>query len=167
MVEAGLTYFSRPRWMRLVLVAIAAFQILGSLNTLPVLFDGDPNVPGTTPGGLLITATILLSPFVALAGFVWALKRALAEAVMAVSGVSLLDWISFFPSFAVHWPDPDLWTFPGPLIFFMLPACAPIAMILAWRRQWPKLAFGLAVAPWVFRVMMVTAFGIGVMIYGF
>jgi hypothetical protein len=163
MVEAGLTYFSLPRWMRLIFVAIAAFQILGSLNTLPVLFDGDPNVPGTTPGGLLITATILLSPFVALAGFVWALKRALAEAVMAVSGVSLLDWISFF----VHWPDPDLWTFPGPLIFFMLPACAPIAMILACRRQWPKLAFGLAVAPWVFRVMMVTAFGIGVMIYGF
>jgi hypothetical protein len=167
MVEPGRPDFSLPNWMRLVLIVIAAFQTLGSLNTLPVLFDGDPSIPGTTPGGLLIAATILLSPVVAVAGFVWALKGELARAVMAVAGVSLLDWISYFPSFVSHWPDPSLLSFPGPLIFFVLPACAPVAIVLAWRRQWPKLSFGLAIVPWLFRALMVIAFAVGVMIYGF
>jgi hypothetical protein len=167
MVEIGARDFSLPDWMRVVLVIVAAFQMLGSLQALPVLFDGDPKIPGTTPGGLLITATILLSPLAAVAGFIWALRRELDRAVMAVAGVSLLDWINYFPSFVIHWPDPSLWSFPGPFIFFVLPLCAPIAMVLAWHRQWPKLAFGLAIAPWLFRAIMVIAFGISVMIYGF
>jgi hypothetical protein len=167
MVETGPRDFPLPGWMRLALVIIAGFQTIGSLNTLPVLFAGDPNIPGTTPGGLLISATILISPFLALAGFVWALKRELARAVMAVAGVSLLDWISYFPSFVTHWPDQTLWTIPGPFIFFVLPVCAPAAIVLAWRRQWPKLAFTLGVAPWIFRAALVIAFATSVMIYGF
>jgi hypothetical protein len=85
---------------------------------------------------------------------------------MGVAGVSLLDWISYFPSFVNHW-DPSLIGFPGLIIFFLLPACAPVAIFLAWRRLWPKLAVGLGLAPWVYEAIMVIAFGIGVAIYGF
>jgi hypothetical protein len=158
--------FSVPGWPGFVLVLVAGFQSLGSLNALPVLFGGDPEIPGPTPGGLLITAVILLTPFISIAGFVWALKGELARAVMAVAGVSLLDWISYFPSFVIHWP-PSLLSSPGPLVFFVLPACAPFAIFFAWRRQWPKLACGLALAPWLSRAVMVIVFAISVMIYGF
>lgn len=159
--------FAVPNWLRIVLVVVAAFQTLGSLQLLPVLFNDDPAIPGTTPGGLLIAAVIVLSPIVAVSGFVFALKRQIARAVMAIAGVSLLDWIGYFPSFAAHWPDPSLWAFPGPFIFFVLPACAPVAIVLAWLRKWPKLAIGLGLAPWVFRAIMVIVFGISVILYGF
>jgi hypothetical protein len=168
MVETDPLYSpsSVPRWLTLVLALVAGFQVLGSLTGLFVLFDGDPETPGTTPGGLLITATILLRPFVAIAGLVFALKRDMARTVMAVAGVSLLDWISYFPSFVTHW-DPSLVGFPGLFVFFLLPACAPVAILLAWRRRWPKLAVGLGLAPFAFNAAMVIAFGISVAIYGF
>ena len=168
MAEPGrpATSFTAPRWLRIVLVVVAAFQTLGSLQFLPVLFNDDPTIPGTTPGGLLITAVIVLSPLVAVSGFVFALKGQIRRAVIAIAGVSLLDWISYFPTFANHW-DASLLEFPGPLIFFVLPVCAPIAILLAWRWRWPKLAIGLGLAPWVFRAVMVVAFGISVILYGF
>jgi len=168
MVETDPLYApsSVPKWLPVILAIVAGFQAIGSLQALPILFDGDPEIPGTTPGGLLITATILLSPPVAIAGFVFALKNDVARAVMGIAGVSILDWISYFPSFANHW-DKGLFSFPGPFIFFVLPACAPVALFLAWRRLWPRVAVALALAPWVFRAMMVIAFAVGVMIYGF
>jgi hypothetical protein len=160
------TSFAAPRWLRIVLIFVAAFQTLGSLQTLPVLFDDDPTNPGTSPGGLLITAVIVLSPLFAVSGLVLPLKGQIAHAVMAVAGVSLLDWISYFPSFVTHW-EPSLVGFPGLFIFFLVPACAPIAIVLAWRRQWPKLAIGLGLAPWVLRAILVIAFGVSVVIHGF
>ena len=160
------TSFAVPNWLRIALVVVAAFQTLGSLQFLPVLFNDDPTVPGTTPGGLLITAVIVLSPIVAVSGFVFALKGQIRRAIMAIAGVSLFDWISYFPTFVNHW-DASLLEFPGPLIFFVLPACAPVAIFLAWRWQWPKLAIALGLAPWVFRAVMVIVFGISVAIHGF
>ena len=160
------TSFAAPNWLRIALVVVAAFQTLGSLQYLPVLFNDDSTVSGTTPGGLLITAVIVLSPIVAVSGFVFALKGQIRRAIMAIAGVSLLDWISYFPTFANHW-DASLLEFPGPFVFFVLPACAPVALFLAWRWQWPKLAIALGLAPWVFRAAMVIVFGISVAIYGF
>ena len=168
MAEPGqpATSFTAPRWLRIVLVVVAAFQTLGSLQFLPVLFNDDPTSPARAPGGLLIKAVIVLSPLVAVSGFVFALKGQIRRAVIAIAGVSLLDWISYFPTFANHW-DASLLEFPGPLIFFVLPVCAPVAILLAWRWRWPKLAIGLGLAPWVFRAVMVVAFGISVILYGF
>jgi hypothetical protein len=160
------TSFAAPNWLRIALVVVAAFQTLGSLQYLPVLFSDDSTVSGTTPGGLLITSVIVLSPIVAVSGFVFALKGQIRRAIMAIAGVSLLDWISYFPTFANHW-DASLLEFPGPFVFFVLPACAPVALFLAWRWQWPKLAIALGLAPWVFRAAMVIVFGISVAIYGF
>jgi hypothetical protein len=160
------TDFAVPRWLRIALVVVAAFQTLGSLQVLPVLFDNDPTALGTTPEDLLIKADIVLSPIVAVSGFVFALKGQIARAVMAIAGVSLLDWISYFPTFATHW-EPSLLGFPGIFIFFLVPACAPVAIFLAWHRQWPKLAIGLGLAPWVLRATMVIAFGISIIFYGF
>jgi len=101
---------------------LAAIQTLGSLQVLPVLFDDDPTSPGTSPGGLLITAVIILSPLVALSGFVFALKGQIARAVMAIAGVSLLDWISYFPTFATHW-DQACWASQGSSSSFL---CRPV-----------------------------------------
>jgi hypothetical protein len=168
MVETDPLYSpsSVPKWLALILAIVAGFQALGSVRALPILFAGDPDVPGTTPGGLLIAATILLSVPVAIAGFVFALKNDVARAIMGIAGVSLLDWISYFPSFARHW-DASLFEFPGPLIFFVIPACAPVAIFLAWRRLWPRLAIALGLTPFVLRAIMVIVFAVSVAIYGF
>jgi len=160
------TSFTAPGWLRIVLLVVAAFQTLGSLQFLPVLFNHGPDALDTTPGGPLITAVIVLSPIVAVCGFVYALKGQIRRAVMAIAGVSLLDWIGYFPTFVNHW-DASLLAFPGPFVFFVLPACAPVAIFLAWRWRWPKLAIALSLAPWVFRAAMVIVFGISVIVYGF
>jgi len=148
---------------------VAAFQTLGSLQVLAVLFDNDPTALGTTPGDLLIKAVIVLSPIVAVSGFVFALKGQIARAVMAIAGVSLLDWISYFPTFATDW-DQACWASRGysfsSCAGSSLPACAPVAIFLAWHRQWPKLAISLGLAPWVLRAEMVIAFGISIIFYG-
>ena len=49
------------------LVLVALIETVSALSNLPVLYFGAPDVPGTSPGGLLISATILLSPLFAIA----------------------------------------------------------------------------------------------------
>ena len=53
--------------LRFVLVLVALIETVSTLSNLPVLYFGAPDVPGTSPGGLLISATILLSPLFAIA----------------------------------------------------------------------------------------------------
>lgn len=157
--------FTVPNWVKFTLIIVAAFQSLGSLQMVPLLFLDDPAPLGNTPKDLLIKSVIVLSPIVAIAGLAFAIKGQIARAVMAIAGVSTLDWIGYIPSFAV---DPSgLWDFPGPFLFFVVPACAPIALVLAWLRKWPRLAIVLALTPWAVRAIMVAVFAGSVAIYGF
>lgn len=151
--------------MKITLVVVAALQLLGSLQMVPLLFLDDPAPLGNAPKDALIKSVILLRPVVAIAGLVFAIKGQIARAVMAIAGVSTLDWISYLPSFAL---DPAvLWEFPGPFLFVVLPACAPVAFVLAWLGKCPRLAVALVVVPWAIRAILTVVFGIRFALYGY
>ncbi len=167
--DTSLPPYPHPR-LRMVLLIVALIEALSALSNLTVLYAGAPDIPGTSPGGLLISATILLAPIFAVAAFVFAVRDRIGRAIMALAGLVLLDWLSFLPSVANHWQD-----FPSPgfggvveiVMIVVFPALALMAIYLAWRGERPSLATLLALLPTLFNILGVAVFAIGVAIYGF
>lgn len=81
-------------WLWLAFVVVAAIETLIVLSDVPVLFDDVPEIPGATPGGLLISATILLSPLFAAASVVLAFRSRMDRGIIALASVALLTWLS-------------------------------------------------------------------------
>ncbi len=161
---------NRANLIRLVLLIVAIGKVLGALSTLVILFDDDPTIPGTDLGGLVISATIVLSVLFAVAALIFAIRGPIARAIIAIAGLALLDWLSYVPSVVKYWSD-----FPGPgfagsmaiVQMLVLPAIAAAAIVLAWRGERLGLAAILALIPTIVFFLGVIAFGIGVAIYGF
>jgi hypothetical protein len=159
-----------PRGATLVLLIVAIVQAVGAFISLFVLFDGDPSIPGTTPGGILISGTIMLAPPVAAVALVLAARGNVAGAVIAVAVLGLLDWLSYWPSI-VNFSD----EFPGSgfegvyaiLKMIVLPVLGVAAIVLAIRRERLGLAAVFAVLPTLLNAVSVIAFAISVSIYGF
>lgn len=156
--------------LRFVLVLVALIETVSTLSNLPVLYFGAPDVPGTSPGGLLISATILLSPLFAIAALVYAAKGNIRRSIIALAAVVLLGWLSYVPSAAKFWSE-----FPGPgfggvvsiLVLVIFPLLGIAAIILAQRGDKLGLATGLVILPTLLHVLAVVAFGVSVAIYGF
>ncbi len=155
---------------RLVLLIVAIIEVVGSLTSLVILFDGDPSVPGTSPGGFVITATILLAPPVAIAALALAISGPLGATIISIALLGLLDWVSFVPSVANFWGE-----FPGSgfggahtiVQTIVLPLLGIAAIVLAWRGERLRLAATFAILPTLLNFLGVVAFAIGVAIYGF
>jgi hypothetical protein len=154
-------------WPWFVLLVAAALDTAEGLSNIAVLFDGEPDIPGTSPGGLFITATILLRPLLGIASIVALVRGRIPSAIMALAGIALLSWLSDLPSVVIHWPDPDLWGLEGIAHLIVQPLLAVAAIRLAWRTQWLGLAALLAILPTAAAVISVIAFTVGVLIYGF
>jgi hypothetical protein len=154
-------------WPWLFLLVFATIETLRSLSGLPVLFDDAPDIPGTTPGGLLITASIILSPLLAAVAFIFALRSEIDRAIMALASVTLLRWASYLPSVVIHWPETDLMDFEGILRLVVLPVLAVVAITLARRKERLGLATALVILPTIVDILGVAAFAISVSIYGF
>jgi hypothetical protein len=119
---------------------------------------------------LAISATIALSPILAIIAFVCVLKGRIAGAIMAIAGLALLDWLSYVPSMVIHWPEfpgSGYAGFVGIVQMVVLPLLALAAIGLAWRGERLGLATLLALTPTAVFILGVLAFGIGVAIYGF
>jgi hypothetical protein len=155
---------------RAVLLGVAIFELITSLSGLAVLFGEDTDVPGMTPAGLAIGATILLIPLFAIAALVLAWKGQTARAIMAVAGVVLLKWASYLPSLALNWAD-----FPGGGVtggfevaqIVLFPLLALAAIVLAWRNERFGLAAGLVAIPTIVDIIGIAAFAVAVIMYGF
>jgi hypothetical protein len=161
---------NRANLIRLILIIVAIGKVVSSLSSLVVLFDNDPGVPGTSWGGLVISATIALGPFLAAAALIFAVRGPIGRAIIAIAALALLDWLSYVPSVIKFWSE-----FPGPgyvglhgiVQMVVLPILAVTAIILAWRGARLGLAASLALVPTLVNILGVIAFGIGVAIYGF
>jgi hypothetical protein len=161
---------SRPKvssWPWLILLVFSAIELLRSLSDLSVLFDDVPEIPGTTPGGLLITASILIAPILAAAALAFALRNMLGAAIIALAGATLVRWIRDLPSIVNHWADPALFDFEELLRLVILPALAVAAIVLAWRGQRLGLATAFAILPTLVDIVAIAGFIVLVSIYGF
>jgi hypothetical protein len=157
-----------PNWLRVLLLIVTIGKIVSSLTDLAVLFDNDKIF--SWGGGLVIAATIALSPFLAVAAFVYVLRHRFAEAIIAIAGLALLDGLSYVPSIVNFWsefPDPGYAGIVEIVQMVVAPIVAVVAMILAWRGNRLRLATTLALVPTLIYISGVVAFGIAFAIYGF
>lgn len=173
-IEPSATQLPAPersyRSIKLLLLIVAVVEVVGSFTNLLVLFDGDPSIPGTSAGGLAITATILLAPAVAVAALIFAVQGALIPAIVTVAMLGLLDWLSFVPSIkqpSELFPSPDFAGAHAIVQMIVLPLLAVAAIVLAWRGERLALAATFAILPTLVNLLGVVAFAIGVGIYGF
>jgi hypothetical protein len=161
---------NRANLLRLILIIVAIAKLTSAIGGLTVLFDGDPTVPGTSWGGLVVSAVIALSPLLALAALVFAIRGPIARAIIAIAGLALLDWLSYVPSVIMHWsdfPDPGLAGAVEIVQMVVLPLAAAAGAVLAWRGERLGLAALLALIPTIVFIVGVLTFGISIAIYGF
>jgi hypothetical protein len=159
-----------PNWLRVILLIVAIGKVVTSVTALAILFDDDPGIPGQSLGGLAISATIAVSPILAIIAFVCALRGRIPWAIIAIAGLALLDWLSYVPSVANYWsefPDPGFVGAVEILQIVVLPLLVATAIVLAWCRERLVLAAALAILPTLVFILGVVAFGIGVALYGF
>jgi hypothetical protein len=150
---------NRANLLRLILIIVAIAKLTSAIGGLTVLFDGDPTVPGTSWGGLVVSAVIALSPLLALAALVFAIRGPIARA----------DWLSYVPSVIMHWsdfPDPGLAGAVEIVQMVVLPLAAAAGAVLAWRGERLGLAALLALIPTIVFIVGVLTFGISIAIYG-
>jgi hypothetical protein len=161
---------NRANLLRLILIVVAIGKVVSSLSNLVVLLDDDPGVPGTSWGGLVISAAIALGPFLAAAALIFAIRGPITRAIIAIAALALLDWLSYVPSVVKFWsefPGPGFVGLHGIVQMVVLPILVVTAICLAWRGERIGLAAALALLPTVLNILGVVAFGIGVAIYGF
>jgi hypothetical protein len=159
-----------PRWPRLLLLVAAAIELLGGLSDLPILLGNLSEIPGPGLGGAIIIAKIVLRPLLALAALFFTIRGRLPHALLAMALITLMTWLNWLPSVALH--GLELQGSPAVvllLVFQIILApvlAAAIAGLVLMDKQL-TLATVLAVLPTFVGVASVVAFAIGVAIYGF
>ena len=132
-----------------------------------MLFSEGPDFTGWA-----FAVRIVLVPLLAIAALVFALMGDLPRAIMAIAAVVLATWLAEeITSFL--YPPKSPGSFAGVLgVYaflqrFVYPLIAIAAIVLAWRNERLVQAGLLASVPTILGALMVVAFGIGVLIYGF
>jgi hypothetical protein len=156
--------------LRAYLIVIAVVEALEGLYKIPVLFSGDPEVPGPGWGGWAVTSELALSLPFALVALFFLRKHDFRRAIPFIAGIGLVRWISLLPSLVNHPAD-----FPGSgFIGLMLvaqvmvfPLLMLMAIALCWKNERLPLAGLIAGLPAVATWLGVAAFAISVAMYGF
>jgi hypothetical protein len=161
------------RWLRILLIVVAAAEALGTLTSLPgiTLFftEQHPTALLRFAQGLL-SVKLALAPFVAVPAFMFALKGRLREATLALAALLLLTWLlDDTTTFAIHGFE-----FAGGLVGitlfarnFVFPVLALAGGWLAFKDRRPGLAALLVSVPTIFYWVGVAIFTVTIMIYGF
>ena len=157
-------------WLRAYLIVIAVLEVPGGLIKIPVLFGGNPDVPGPGWGGWAVTSELALTLPFALIALVFLIRSDDRRAISFIAGISMLKWISLLPSFVNHPLEyPGMSFVVVDVVFRMLiwPVLAAIIFILCWKNERLALAGVLAGLPTVMETLGMALFAIAVMIYGF
>jgi|SRR5271169_158975 len=161
------------RWLRTLLLVVAAAKALGALYDIPGIFVVFMDDYATT---LLLVAQIMLSvsltfaPFIAIPAFLFARKGRLREATLALAALVLLPWLlDDTTSFILHGPEFGA-SFFGVILFahhFIFPVLALAGGWLAYTNRRPALAGVLVCLPTLFTWVTFVMFAIPIFIYGF
>jgi hypothetical protein len=157
-------------WLRALLIVIAVVEGLEGLFKIPLLFAGDPDVPGKGWGGWAVSTELALTLPFALAALFFLLKGDVRRGIGFIAGIALLRWISLLPSVVNHPASFPGSGFPGlvqVLQIMVFPLLMLMVIALACKNQRLTLAGSLASLPAVTNWLGIAAFAVGVAIYGF
>lgn len=155
----------------LVIVAlIGAIEALNGLIDCSILFGDMSGVPGYSPGGLTIIASIALHPILAATALAFALMRRLRFGIAALALLTLTQWASDMPSVIRHGVslDGDAFVVTTMVLkIFIQPALACLAIAAAWFNRYLAAATAAVMLPTIVDAAGFAAFAIGVAIHGF
>lgn len=160
----GSSRFDRAAWLLLILSAVLAAYF--GLSSLLLPFVGAPNLHTGTDRWIVPTAGAL-QLLAAAAAFVFAARRDLRGATLAVAAWLMLEWLETLPPTLRTGLDFSTGTRLASAYFVAAPVIALSAAALAWRNPHPILAALIVTAPTAAFLLFTLAFGIAIAMYGF
>ncbi len=156
--------------LRVIIALVGAIEGINGLTDVSILFGEISRIPGTTPGGLTIIASIALHPILGFVALAFALTRRLRYGVAALAVLTLMQWASDMPSVINHGFDLTGDAFVNAQAIFKIiiqPIIAAGAIAAGW--------FNRHLAPATIAVMLPTlvdlagfaAFAVGISMHGF
>ena len=156
--------------LRVIVAIVGAIEGLGGLTDLSILLNDMSTIPGTSPGGVIIIASIILHPILGFAALGLALARRLRYGITALALLVLTQWCSDMPSVINHGIGLTGNAFVVTMTVLKIlvqPALALLAIAAAWFNRHLALAAVAVMLPTIVDAASVAAFAVGVFIHGF
>ena len=155
--------------LRIVLAAIALFELCDGLSGATALLGDMSKIPGPGIGGAIIKAHLATHPVLALSALMFAAIGYVRHAILALGAVVVMTWLNYMPSVVLHGFD-----FAGPfaavqtsLQIIAFPLMGACAIALAAGDQRLGVATALVSIPTLFNLFSTMAFFVAIMIHGF
>lgn len=161
---------SAPRWLRILLITVAALDTLVALSSVPAIFyDYGEQTPLIAAAQTLNKAQIAVAPVLAGAALWFAIRHDLRHAIIALATAMVVAWITELPSIAIHGLElsadlPGVFLFARRLIY---PVLAIAAIVLAAKNRRLPLAGVFVSVPTVLGIVSTLLLAGAVMIWGF
>jgi hypothetical protein len=159
------------RWLRLLLVLVAALEFLDALSGVQNIFiDYHHDTTLLRFAQTLASINLALAPLFAGAALIFAALGKIRYAILALAAVTLATWIlDSLPSIALRGVTLglDFGTLAELFLYVLAPVAAATAALLALKAKRLALATVLACLPALAKWMGFIAFFIAIMIYGF
>ena len=156
--------------LRVVVALVGLIEGFSSLTDLPILFGDISKIPGTTPGGLTMLASIVLHPILGFAALTFALTRRLRYGIVALASFAFVKWCSDAMSMTAADLALNGDAFVDSLMIFKIaiqPVIALAAIAMAWAGRYLVPATIAVMLPTLVDATAIVAFAISVGIHGF
>jgi succinate dehydrogenase hydrophobic anchor subunit len=159
------------RWLRLLLVLVAALEFLDALSGVSNIFtDYHHDTTLLRFAQALISVNLALAPLLAGAALIFAALGKIRYAILALAAITLATWVlDSLPSIALRGVTLglDFGTLVELFLYVVAPVVAAAAALLAVKDKWIALTTLLACLPALAKWIGFVAFFIAIMIYGF
>ena len=168
---AGTDAAPSRRWLRVLLVLVAALEFLDALSGVQNIFtDYHHDTTLLRFAQALTSINLALSPLLAGATLIFAALGKIRYAILAFAALVLAGWLlESLPSMAIHGVtlSLDFGSLEELFYYFVAPVAGATAALLALKDQRLPLATLLACLPALFKWIGLVVFFIAIMIYGF
>ena len=168
---AGTDAAPSRRWLRVLLVLVAALEFLDVLSGVQNIFtDYHHDTALLRFAQALTSINLALSPLLAGATLIFAALGKIRYAILALAALVLAGWLlESLPSMAIHGVtlSLDFGSLEELFYYFVAPVVGATAALLALKDQRLPFATLLACLPALFKWIGLVVFFIAIMIYGF